>query len=191
LKLPTVVSRSLEGDERGELHRQTCRAGPRRSRDPDRRFPWLSANTRSTGVVPSFAPYLLKVVGGVKVAVIGITTPAIPHWAKEENIAGLTFLDPVESVRRALLKLEAEKPDVILAAVHGGLGRDAETGAARSHEVRGENRQPTDDRWTPWPAYGRALPLVRVREGIDFCPSNTGGFKEEISAGQDERPEAN
>ena len=102
-------------------------------------FPWLSANTRSTGVVPSFAPYLLKVVGGVKVAVIGITTPAIPQWAKEENIAGLTFLDPVESVRRALLKLEAEKPDVILAAVHGGLGRDAETGAARSHELPGEN----------------------------------------------------
>jgi 2',3'-cyclic-nucleotide 2'-phosphodiesterase / 3'-nucleotidase len=101
-------------------------------------FPWLSANTRSTGVVPSFAPYLLKVVGGVKVAVIGITTPAIPQWAKEENIAGLTFLDPVESVRRALLKLEAEKPDVILAAVHGGLGRDAETGAA-SHELPGEN----------------------------------------------------
>ena len=102
-------------------------------------FPWLSANTRSTGVVPSFAPYLLKVVGGVKVAVIGITTPAIPQWAKDENIAGLTFLDPLESVRRALLKLEAEKPDVILAAVHGGLGRDAETGAARPHDLPGEN----------------------------------------------------
>ena len=102
-------------------------------------IPWLSANTRSTGVVPSFAPYLLKVVGGVKVAVIGITTPAIPQWEKEENIAGLSFLDPVESVRRALLKLEAEKPDLILAAVHGGLGHDPETGAARPHELPGEN----------------------------------------------------
>ena len=102
-------------------------------------FPWLSANTHSTGVVRAFAPYLLKVVGGVKVAVIGITTPAIPQWEKEENIAGLSFLDPFESVRQALLQLEPEEPDVILAAVHGGLGRYAETGAGRPDELPGEN----------------------------------------------------
>jgi 2',3'-cyclic-nucleotide 2'-phosphodiesterase/3'-nucleotidase len=102
-------------------------------------FPWLSANTRSTGAVPPFAPYLLKVVGGVKLAVIGVTTPAIPQWEKPENIAGLAFLDPLESVRQALLKLEPEAPDAIVAAVHGGLGRDPETGAPRPHELPGEN----------------------------------------------------
>ncbi len=102
-------------------------------------FPWLSANTRSTGAAPPFAPYLLKVVGGVKVAVIGVTTPAIPQWEKPENIAGLAFLDPLESVRQALVKLEPEAPDAIVAAVHGGLGRDPETGAPRPHEIPGEN----------------------------------------------------
>ena len=44
--------------------------------------------------VPPFAPYLLKTVGGVKVAVIGVTTPAIPQWEKPENIRGLSWLDP-------------------------------------------------------------------------------------------------
>lgn len=102
-------------------------------------FPWLSANTRSTGAVPPFAPYLLKVVGGMKLAVIGVTTPAIPEWEKPENIAGLAFLDPLEGVRRALVQLEPEAPDAILAAVHGGLGRDPETGATRPHEIPGEN----------------------------------------------------
>ena len=103
------------------------------------RFPWLSANTQTDGAVPPFAPYLLKTVGGVKVAVIGVTTAAIPQWEKPEQIRGLSWLDPVEGVRRALAALEREKPDVILAAVHGGLDRDPETGVRRLGEMPGEN----------------------------------------------------
>ena len=103
------------------------------------RFPWLSANTETDGSLPAFARYLVKTVAGVKVAVIGITTPAIPQWEKPENIRGLSWLAPEEGVRRALLALEAEKPDVILAAVHGGLGRDPETGEVRTNELPGEN----------------------------------------------------
>src|SRR5262249_41136562 len=46
----------------------------------DARFPWLSANTAlvaGSGRKP-FASYLLKTVAGVRIAVIGVTTPAIP-----------------------------------------------------------------------------------------------------------------
>jgi 2',3'-cyclic-nucleotide 2'-phosphodiesterase/3'-nucleotidase len=103
------------------------------------RFPWLSANTETGGSVPRFAPYLLKTVAGVKVAVIGITTAAIPQWEKPENIRGLSWLAPEEGVRRALEALAAEKPDVTLVAVHGGLGRDPDTGAVRANEQLGEN----------------------------------------------------
>ena len=66
------------------------------------RFPWLSANTETGGSLPPFAPYLLKTVAGVKVAVIGVTTAAIPQWEKPENIRGLSWLAPEEGVRRAL-----------------------------------------------------------------------------------------
>ena len=103
------------------------------------RFPWLSANTRTDGTVPPFAPFLVKTVGGVKVAVIGVTTAAVPQWEKPEQIRGLSWLDPVEGVRRALVALEGEKPDVVLAVVHGGLDRDPETGALRAGEMPGEN----------------------------------------------------
>ncbi|HSD30014.1 MAG TPA: metallophosphoesterase, partial [Vicinamibacteria bacterium] len=50
------------------------------------RFPWLSANTSTGGALPPFAPYLVKTVGGVKVAVVGVTTSAIPQWEKPEQI---------------------------------------------------------------------------------------------------------
>ena len=63
------------------------------------RFPWLSANTVTGAALPPFAPYLLKTVAGVKVAVIGITTAAIPQWEKPENIRGLSWLAPEEGVR--------------------------------------------------------------------------------------------
>jgi 2',3'-cyclic-nucleotide 2'-phosphodiesterase/3'-nucleotidase len=103
------------------------------------RFPWLSANTETGGRLPPFAPYLLKVVRGVRVAVVGITTAAIPQWERADQIRGLSWLDPVEGVRRALLALEPEKPDVVVAAIHGGLDRDPETGERRASEKPGEN----------------------------------------------------
>jgi 2',3'-cyclic-nucleotide 2'-phosphodiesterase/3'-nucleotidase len=103
------------------------------------RFPWLSANTETGGVLPPFAPFLLKTVAGVKLAVIGVTTAAIPQWEKPENIRGLSWLAPEEGVRRALQALETQKPDVTLVAVHGGLGRDPDTGAVRANELPGEN----------------------------------------------------
>ena len=103
------------------------------------RFPWLSANTDTGGALAPFAPYLVKTVAGVKVAVVGLTTPAIPQWEKAETIRGLTWSDAESALARALAALAPEHPDVILAAVHGGLGRDPETGAANPNDLPGEN----------------------------------------------------
>ncbi|HVO10852.1 MAG TPA: 5'-nucleotidase C-terminal domain-containing protein [Vicinamibacteria bacterium] len=104
------------------------------------RFPWLSANTVSDGALPPFAPFLVKTVGGVKVAVIGVTTAAVPSWERPETIRGLRFLPQEEGVRRALDALEPEHPDVVVAAVHAGLDRDPQTGARRPGEPPTENR---------------------------------------------------
>jgi 2',3'-cyclic-nucleotide 2'-phosphodiesterase/3'-nucleotidase len=92
----------------------------------DARFPWLSANTETepgSGRKP-FAPYIVKIVAGVKIAVIGITTPAIPQWEKPEHYAGLRFLPARDAAARAVAELKAgSRPDVIVAAVHAGLER--------------------------------------------------------------------
>jgi 2',3'-cyclic-nucleotide 2'-phosphodiesterase/3'-nucleotidase len=110
----------------------------------DARFPWLSANTILTGPGgKSFAPYFLKTVGGVKVAVIGITTPGIPSWEKPEHYAGYRFEPARTALERTLAKLRAlpadQRPDLVLVAAHAGLGRNPKTGAKLRDEVPGEN----------------------------------------------------
>ncbi|MBM3775797.1 MAG: hypothetical protein FJW37_11640, partial [Acidobacteria bacterium] len=62
----------------------------------DARFPWIAANIAggSPGAGRPFAPYILKTVGGVKVAVVGIITPSVPSWEKPENLGSYRFLEP-------------------------------------------------------------------------------------------------
>ena len=105
----------------------------------DAKFPWLSANTvvAAGGREQPFAPYIVKTVGGVKVAVIGITTPAVPTWEKPENLGSYRFESPVAAVQKAIAELRArEHPDLILVASHSGMGRNLATG---QDEDPGEN----------------------------------------------------
>ncbi|MBI3682592.1 MAG: 5'-nucleotidase C-terminal domain-containing protein [Acidobacteria bacterium] len=107
----------------------------------DAKFPWLSANTLAApGSIPPFAPYLLKTVAGVKIAIIGITTPGIPYWEKPENYLGLRFLSGADATRTVLAGLrEQHKPDLVLVAAHAGLDRDLKTGAVRPGDTGFEN----------------------------------------------------
>ena len=109
------------------------------------RFPWLSANTEvATEVGKPFAHYLLKTVAGVKVAVIGLTTPAIPSFEQPENFAAYRFAKAKAAVEMAMAELRAlpaeRRPDLILLAAHAGLGRDSRTLAPADEQVPGENQ---------------------------------------------------
>lgn len=104
------------------------------------KFPWLSANTKAAGSRKPFAPYIVKEAGGVKVAIIGITTPAVPSWEKPENFRDYTFTDAKAAVSDAIADLRAKhKPDVIVVASHAGLERDLKTGAIRPGDNAKEN----------------------------------------------------
>jgi len=103
-------------------------------------FPWLSANTNTGDAIPPFAPYLLKTVAGVKVAIIGVTTASVPEWEKPEQITGFSWVPPDEGVARALKQLDDEHPDVIVVVAHSGLDRDPATGAIKPGEMPGDNR---------------------------------------------------
>lgn len=84
------------------------------------RFPWLSANTR--GGEKPFPRYLLRTVAGIKVAVIGVTTPAVPTWEKAGNLGGYRFLPPRQAVEETLAELRAERPALVVIAAHAGRG---------------------------------------------------------------------
>ena len=110
----------------------------------DANFPWLSANTVLTGRDGKpFAPYLVKTVGGVKVAVIGITTPGIPAWEKPENYARYRFEPGPAAVEKTMAELNAlppdRRPDLILVAAHAGLDRDRKTAVTGASGIPGEN----------------------------------------------------
>lgn len=81
------------------------------------KFPWLSANTLG-GPVP-FARTFMKSVGGVRVVIIGITTPVIPQWEKPENVGSYKFTAPFEAVRKEIADAKA---DLVIVAAHSGMG---------------------------------------------------------------------
>jgi 2',3'-cyclic-nucleotide 2'-phosphodiesterase (5'-nucleotidase family) len=66
-------------------------------------------------------------VGGVRVALLGLVTPAIPYWEPPENRAGYEFRDLVETARRYVPELR-RKADLVIVLAHSGLGRHPESG---------------------------------------------------------------
>jgi 2',3'-cyclic-nucleotide 2'-phosphodiesterase / 3'-nucleotidase len=111
----------------------------------DAHFPWLSANTElAGGEGEAFAPYFLKTVAGVKVAVIGITTPGVPSWEDPSHYARYRFVMARSAVEKWVADLRAlprdRRPDLILVAAHAGLGRDPKTDANVVDEASSANQ---------------------------------------------------
>ncbi|HJW72772.1 MAG TPA: bifunctional UDP-sugar hydrolase/5'-nucleotidase [Geothrix sp.] len=94
-----------------------------RTLEKQAKFPLLSANTLDAQGKPAFATYRLISVGGVRVALVGFTTPKVPAMTEPGNIPGLSFQDLVVAARTLVPRLrEQEKADVVIALVHSGLG---------------------------------------------------------------------
>ena len=84
--------------------------------------PVLGANIINTATdKPYVMPYTILKRSGVKIAVLGLITPAIPNWLPKELWEGLRFEEMVGSARHwvRILK-EKEKPDVIIGLFHSG-----------------------------------------------------------------------
>jgi 2',3'-cyclic-nucleotide 2'-phosphodiesterase (5'-nucleotidase family) len=105
-------------------------------------FPWLSANTYEKGTEKThYKPYVVKEVSGVRVGILGLTTPGIPHWENTQNYAGLEFREPVSEARKWVAMLrEQERADVVVIAMHMGLEEDLHTGEINPGQVPNENR---------------------------------------------------
>ena len=105
-------------------------------------FPWLSANTRlaAGASVKPFQGWIVKTVAGVKIGIIGLTTPAIPIWEKPENYKGYRWIAGTIAAAEAVAEMrKSAKPDVVVVIVHSGLDRDLATGQIKTGEAVGEN----------------------------------------------------
>jgi 2',3'-cyclic-nucleotide 2'-phosphodiesterase/3'-nucleotidase len=106
------------------------------------KFPWLSANTYETGssAKTHYAPYIIKEVRGVRVGILGLTTPGIPNWENKPNYEGLEFHETVSEAKKWVPILrDKEKVDVVVIAMHMGIEEDLRTGTPSPSSVPNEN----------------------------------------------------
>ena len=86
------------------------------------RFPILGANVVSTETgEPYLRPYYIINRAGVKIAVLGLLTPAIPYWLPVQLWSGLRFEEMVASARKWVKVIQKkENPDLIVGLFHSG-----------------------------------------------------------------------
>lgn len=99
-----------------------------------RQFPVLGANIiRTSDEQPYLKPYEIIEREGVKIAVLGMITPAIPTWLPETLWKGLYFADMEQTARKWMpIIQEKEKPDIIIGLFHAG--KEARTVAGKYRE---------------------------------------------------------
>lgn len=88
----------------------------------DCQFPVLGANVIKTATgEPYLLPYQIIEREGVKIAVLGMITPAIPVWLPETLWQGLRF-DDMEQTAAKWMKIikEKEHPDLVVGLFHAG-----------------------------------------------------------------------
>lgn len=98
------------------------------------KFPVLGANIiRTSDGQPYLKPYEIIERDGIKIAVLGMITPAIPTWLPETLWKGLSFADMEQTARKWIpIIQEKEKPDVVIGLFHAG--KEARTVAGKYRE---------------------------------------------------------
>src|SRR5438067_6307059 len=117
-------------------------------------FPWLSANTYEKGTATThYKPYIVKEVQGVRIGILGLTTPGIPNWENPPNYEGLEFHETVSEAKKWVPILRDKwKVDVVVIAMRMGIEEDLRTGQTNPSQVPNENA---------------AIPIARQVPGVD------------------------
>lgn len=94
------------------------------------RMPLLGANViDNKSGQPYLRPYVILEKDGVRIAVLGLLTPAIPAWLPENLWSGLSFEDMVTSAKKWMPIIKSnENPDIIIGLFHSGHDETMRTG---------------------------------------------------------------
>ena len=103
-------------------------------------------NGRPAAVYNGLQPYSVHYIDGVKIVVIGMLTPSIPHWLNESIWKGMEFEEMVSCAKKWIKYVkEYERPDLIFGLFHSGMeggivddnGAEENATAAVAKEVPG------------------------------------------------------
>jgi 2',3'-cyclic-nucleotide 2'-phosphodiesterase (5'-nucleotidase family) len=91
-------------------------------------FPVISANIFKRGRTPirGVKPYVILNKKGVRIAVIGITTPDTYYTTRPGNLTGLTFASPERVLPAIIRRVRAQGASIVIALTHYGLDADRE-----------------------------------------------------------------
>lgn len=101
-------------------------------------FPFLSANVvdERTGE-PAFAPHRIVEIDGLRIGILGLTTPGVPRWEAPAHYAGLRFEPMDRAATEWVARLRDEEGcDLVVVLAHTGF----ETG----ERVGGDAPEPSD-----------------------------------------------
>jgi 2',3'-cyclic-nucleotide 2'-phosphodiesterase (5'-nucleotidase family) len=88
-------------------------------------FPFLSANTYRPDGSHAYRPFVIVERAGVRVGIVGATTPGVMVWDRDNVSGRLTFGDIVPAVRAAADSARRDGAQVIIVTVHSGLDEPA------------------------------------------------------------------
>jgi SpoVK/Ycf46/Vps4 family AAA+-type ATPase len=87
--------------------------------------PALAANLLAGPEAPEafrkVLPYVIREVDGLKVAIVGLTTPNIPNWFRDVAAHDLSVVDSRRALERTLPLVRKERPHILILLVHQGL----------------------------------------------------------------------
>jgi len=101
-------------------------------------FPWLSANSALPDGKTFFIPFHLIEKGGLKIAVIGLTTPGIPMWLDKSLYKNITWLDMVGAACKYAEQLRPEA-DVLVGLFHAGFDSSYSAAQTTARGLPNEN----------------------------------------------------
>ncbi|MCS6771549.1 MAG: bifunctional metallophosphatase/5'-nucleotidase [Kiritimatiellae bacterium] len=88
--------------------------------------------------LPKVRPFLIREVDGVRIAIVGLTTPGMPLWFTPDMLGDCLFERSVDSLRRVMPVVREQQPDIWVLAVHQGIKPDADDHA---NEIRAIARE--------------------------------------------------
>jgi len=89
------------------------------------RFRYVSANIRGLpGDTLTYPPYAVVVRKGLRVGIIGLTTPGVMVWSRKA-VRGRVRVVPIRESAASVLPAVRHESDVVVAVIHSGMGESS------------------------------------------------------------------
>ncbi|MBN1407259.1 MAG: 5'-nucleotidase C-terminal domain-containing protein [Calditrichaceae bacterium] len=101
-------------------------------------FSWLSANSTLPDLSTYFEPYTIYEINGIRIGIIGLTTPGIPMWLDPLLYPGITWEDMIETAAFYADEIR-DDVDVLIGLFHAGFNEEYSDETTESLGLPNEN----------------------------------------------------